>query len=100
MSGLPQDSENVTVLVGNGAVRGVLDRACLAEARLLFVAIPQSFEAGQIIQQARAINPGLKIIARSHSEEEEQHLTAHGATLTIMGEREIARRMIEYAAAS
>ena len=68
-------------------------------ARLLFVAIPQSFEAGQIIEQARAINPGLKIVARAHSDEEERHLKARGATLTIMGEREIARGMIEYARA-
>ncbi|OYX62199.1 MAG: Kef family K(+) transporter [Sphingomonadales bacterium 32-64-17] len=96
-AGLPEASETVTVIAGNAAGRAVLDRAKLPEARLLFVAIPQSFEAGQIVQQARAINPGLRIVARAHSDEEERHLAACGASLTIMGEREIATKMIDQA---
>ncbi|MCB5424221.1 Kef family K(+) transporter [Altererythrobacter sp. CC-YST694] len=96
-SGFPEAGEKVTVIAGNAAARSVLERANLGEARLLFVAIPQSFEAGQIVEQARAINPGLKIVARAHSDEEETHLMSCGANLTIMGEREIARRMIEQA---
>ncbi len=96
-AGLPEASDTVTVIAGNAAGRAVLDRAKLAEARLLFVAIPQSFEAGQIVQQARAINPGLRIVARAHSDEEERHLAACGASLTIMGEREIATKMIDQA---
>lgn len=96
-AGFPQSGEKVSVIAGNAAGRAVLDRANLPEARLLFVAIPQSFEAGQIVQQARAINPALRIVARAHSEEEERHLTACGANLTIMGEREIARKMIDQA---
>jgi len=96
-SGFPQAAENITLITGNAAGREVLARARLEEARLLFVAIPQSFEAGQIIQQARAINPALRIVARAHSDEEEKHLAACGADLTIMGEREIARKMIDQA---
>ncbi|WP_336977840.1 YbaL family putative K(+) efflux transporter [Altererythrobacter fulvus] len=96
-AGLPEASDTVTVIAGNAAGRAVLDRAKLPEARLLFVAIPQSFEAGQIVQQARAINPGLRIVARAHSDEEERHLAACGASLTIMGEREIATKMIDQA---
>ncbi|KPL67896.1 sodium:proton antiporter [Erythrobacter sp. SG61-1L] len=96
-AGLPASGESVTVIGGNAAGPAVLERANLGEARLLFVAIPQSFEAGQIVEQARAINPALRIVARAHSDEEERHLAACGADLTIMGEREIARRMIEQA---
>ncbi len=40
------------------------------------------------------INPALPIIARSHSEEETEHLKKHGATKVIMGEEEIARAML------
>jgi hypothetical protein len=31
------------------------------------IAIPEAFEAGQIVQQARAANPKIQIIARAHT---------------------------------
>ena len=63
-------------------------------ARCLLVAIPDAFEGGQVVAQARAINPALRIIARSHSEEETEHLKKHGANTVIMGEHEIALAML------
>lgn len=54
-------------------------------------------EAGQIIEQARAINPSLPIIARAHTDAEVEHLQKLGADVTIMGEREIAVAMVEHA---
>jgi voltage-gated potassium channel Kch len=59
------------------------------------VAIPDAFEGGQAVMQAREANPDLLIIARAHSEEEVLHLKKHGATTVIMGELEIAKAMIE-----
>ena len=46
------------------------------------------------MQQAREINPGLRIIARAHSEAEIAHLMKHGATSVVMGEHEIAKAML------
>jgi CPA2 family monovalent cation:H+ antiporter-2 len=83
------------VVVGNAARPETRAEANLAEARRLLVAIPNAFEAGQIVEQARAANPQLQIIARAHSDAEVEHLTALGANVVIMGEREIARGMIE-----
>ncbi|MET0270371.1 MAG: cation:proton antiporter, partial [Sphingomonas sp.] len=91
------EGEKATFLVGNAAGPDVLRRARLAEARMLFVAIPESFEAGQIVEQARAINPGLRIIVRTHGEAEARHLTGKGADMTINGEEEIACRMVDQA---
>ena len=85
------------VLEGNAARAGVLDAANLPAARWLFVAIPNAFEAGQAVEQAREANPSLEIIARAHSDAEIDYLRQHGANLIIMGEREIARGMIEHA---
>jgi CPA2 family monovalent cation:H+ antiporter-2 len=76
----------------------VLESANVAEARLLICAILSVFEAGQVIERTRLLNPSLRILARAHSDAEVDHLTRHGADLVIMGEREIARRMIESAA--
>lgn len=95
IDGLPEESETVSVITGNAAGKSVLDQAGLVDARLLLVAIPQTFEAGQIVEQARMLNPSLRILARAHSDEEEVHLKSRGADLTIMGEREIANKMID-----
>jgi K+:H+ antiporter len=59
--------------------------------------VPNAFEAGQIVEQARAINAGLPIVARAHSDAEVDYLQNLGASITIMGEHEIARAMIEHA---
>jgi CPA2 family monovalent cation:H+ antiporter-2 len=81
-------------ITGNAADSDVLQAANLTEARCLIVAIPDAFEGGQVVAQARAANPDLFIIARSHSDEETEHLVKHGANSVIMGEREIAKAML------
>jgi CPA2 family monovalent cation:H+ antiporter-2 len=86
---------NVETIMGNAARSDVLKAANPASARYLVSAIPEAFEAGQIVQQARAANPEIQIIARAHSDAEVNHLTSLGADMVIMGEREIARGMIE-----
>jgi CPA2 family monovalent cation:H+ antiporter-2 len=86
--------DGAEVLAGNAADPQVLAAARLARAKRLFVAIPESFEAGQVCEQARRDNPELAIIARAHSDAAVAHLTKCGATLTIMGEAEIARAML------
>ena len=61
------------------------------------MAIPQGFEAGQVVRQAVSANPDIKIIARAHSDAEVAHLQKCGASTIIMGEREIARGMLDLA---
>jgi len=73
----------------------LLAAAGIQVARRLFVTLPDPFEAGQVVQQARVLAPDLPILARAHTEEAVSHLTSLGATLVVMGEREIAHRMLE-----
>jgi CPA2 family monovalent cation:H+ antiporter-2 len=86
--------DGAEVVVGNAADPEVLALSNLGAARRLFVTIPEAFEAGQVVQQARALNPGLEILARAHSDDCVRHLDGLGASLTVLGEREIAQRMI------
>ena len=80
-------------IAGNATV--ILEAANLPEARTLLIAIPDAFEAGQIVQQARALNPTLEIIARAHSDAEAEHLRSYGASDIVLGEKELATALIE-----
>lgn len=83
--------ERIEAVAGNGVA--LLKFANLKQARCLLVAIPDSFEAGQIVAQARASNAELPIIARGHSDAEVTHLKACGANIVIQGSQEIADAM-------
>ncbi|MGN6149760.1 MAG: YbaL family putative K(+) efflux transporter [Rhizomicrobium sp.] len=89
--------EGIEVIEGNAATARVLKAANIAGARLLFVAIPEAFEAGQIVEQARRSNPEIEIIARAHFDAEVDHLLKLGASEVVMGEREIAHAMLDHA---
>ena len=86
--------QGIAAIAGNAADPELAHAANYPAARCLLVAIPDGFEGGQVVEQARKINPSLPIIARSHSEEETGHLMRHGATKVIMGEQLIAHAMI------
>jgi CPA2 family monovalent cation:H+ antiporter-2 len=90
-------ARGIEVIIGNAAEERVLEAANLASARWLFVAIPDGFEAGTVVEQARKTNPTIEIVARAHYDAEVEHLYRHGANLAIMGEREIARGMLDHA---
>jgi CPA2 family monovalent cation:H+ antiporter-2 len=87
-------AKGIEAVSGNAADPEIIAAANLGAARCLFVAIPEAFEGGQVVQQARAVNPTLPIIARAHTEAEIEHLAKHGANLVVMGEHEIAKAMI------
>jgi CPA2 family monovalent cation:H+ antiporter-2 len=85
------------VIQGNAVRPDVLLRAGLAQATHLFVAVPSPFEAARIIEQARAANPAVKIIARAYTDNDVDLLTQMGATHALIGEQEIARGMLALA---
>jgi CPA2 family monovalent cation:H+ antiporter-2 len=86
--------QGAEAIAGNAADPDIIQATNLEAARCLLVAIPDGFEGGQVVAQARAINPVLPIVARSHSDDETEHLKKYGATAVIMGEEEIAKAMI------
>jgi CPA2 family monovalent cation:H+ antiporter-2 len=93
----PLRKRNIEVLVGTATEARVLKAANLPRARWLFVAIPDGFEAGTVVELARKANPELLIVARAHADAEVKHLTKLGASYVIMGEREIALGMLDHA---
>ncbi|WP_414470700.1 YbaL family putative K(+) efflux transporter [Microvirga sp. M2] len=92
LADLPQGG--VETLIGNAADPEVAAAANVGDARCLLVAIPDAFESGQVVEQARRLNPDLPIVVRVHSAAQEDHVMKYGATRVVMGEQEIARAMI------
>ncbi|AZS49821.1 cation:proton antiport protein [Entomomonas moraniae] len=85
--------QGYTVVEGNAANIDLLKRANIEEAKWLLIAVPNGFEAGQIVEHARTCNPSLDIMARAQTEAEQEHLEQHGSNFVIIGENEIARLM-------
>jgi CPA2 family monovalent cation:H+ antiporter-2 len=83
-------------IAGNALQPGLLERTNLPQARWLISAIPNSFESGNLIGDARSANPSLKIVGRAHSNEEVEYLRKCGADVVIIGEQEIAQRITEH----
>lgn len=72
-----------------------LAAANVKKASNLVLAVPDSFEAGQIVAQAREANAKLNIVARAHTDAEAEYLTSYGASEVIQGSREIAAAMAD-----
>ncbi|WP_158287583.1 cation:proton antiporter [Falsiroseomonas bella] len=92
------------VAAGTAAIWGdatrpeVLEAAALDRARLLVVALPGAVEARAVLALARAANPAIHVVIRTHSDEEAVLMEAEeGVGLVMMGEREVALGMADYA---
>jgi len=84
----------IETFIGPAGEKPLLERINLPGARWLLSAIPDPFEAGHLIEQARTVNPSIRIIARAHSQEAVDYLKGLGAHKIIVGEDEIANSMI------
>lgn len=93
------EKRGIPAVTGNAISEETMRAAGMAEADLLFVTVPDGFEAGGIVELARRINPKIKVYARAHSDAEVAHLQTLGADLIVSGEREIADAMIDKASA-
>ena len=89
-------AEGFEVVFGNAASEDTLKLANLPQARNLLIAISNGFEAGSVCESGRKLNPGISIITRAYSEEEETFLRNLGATAVIRGEREIGKGILTF----
>jgi len=88
-------TDGIETVSGNAANERTFALTNAPAAKRLILAIPNAFEAGQIVLRARAASPDIEIIARAHSDAEVDHLNGLGVQAVVMGEREIARGIVE-----
>ncbi|RYD93422.1 MAG: Kef family K(+) transporter [Sphingomonadales bacterium] len=87
--------QGIPAIAGNGVSSDTLKAAAVETAKLIYITVPDGFEAGRIVEIARQLNPGIRIFARSHNDAEIEHLKSFGADVIISGEEEIAQAMID-----
>lgn len=77
-----------------GNVMTLLHTANLPKAAALVVSLPNGFESGQIVEQARAANPNIFIVARAQSQAEADYLRKYGASDVVIGNQTIADALL------
>lgn len=90
-------ARGVPAIYGDASTPGVLEAARIDRARLLMIATPDGYQTRRIIELARQINPKIDTAVRTHSESEVAYLKGQGVGVAIMGERELAFGLMEYA---
>ena len=82
------------VIHGNAVLAETLEEAGIEEACVLIVAIPNSFEAGEIIASQRGLAPARTILACAYFGDEMEWLQKQGATAVVNGADEVANRLV------
>ena len=85
--------QGIAAVSGNAAEPAVLIQAHIANAAMLVVATPDTLDVRQMVDTARALNPHIEIVLRTHSEDELQLLRQDGMGTVFLGEEELARGM-------
>ncbi len=88
--------QGLQAVAGDASDPAELAQAGIARARMLVIAIPDAFQARQMIESARAQNPGIETVVRTHSEEEAELLRKENAGKVFMGEHELAVGMARH----
>lgn len=91
-------AEGVPVVWGDATRSEVLKAARPEAARLIVLGLPDAAGCRRVLELARAVNAGIIAAARAHDEEEAAFLERErGVGLVVMGEREIALGMADFA---
>lgn len=87
--------QGIAVIYGDPADREVLDYAQVDFAKALIIAIPDRHTQEMIIAHAQTLNRRIKIICRTHHEEDQRHLKSLGVSTVVQPEFEAALSIVE-----
>jgi len=88
--------QGLHAIAGDATHPETLQEAAVSKAVALAVAIPDPFAARRIVEEAKILNPQIKILVRAHNDEEMDYFYEQKVDLALTGPREIGRRMVEY----
>jgi monovalent cation:H+ antiporter-2, CPA2 family len=89
-------ASGVAAVSGNAGEPAVLIQAHIARAAMLVIATPDTFHVRRMIETARALNPDIETVVRTHNDEEAMLLKRENAGTIFMGEHELAQGMTRH----
>lgn len=87
-------AKGISVVYGDPADKDVLDYAQVDYARAVVIAIPDRHTQELIISNAQTLNRHIKIICRTHHEEDQNYLKSLGVQILVQPEFEAALSVI------
>lgn len=86
----------IHAVAGDASEPAVLIQAHIARANVLVIAVPDALRARRMIETARMLNPPIKIVVRTHNEEEAALLQKESGGTVFIGEHELALSMTRH----
>jgi monovalent cation:H+ antiporter-2, CPA2 family len=87
---------NINAVSGDASDPAVLIQAHVARASMLVIATPSTLEMRKMASIARALNPKIEILLRTHNDEESLLLEKENIGKVFMGEHELAIAMTQH----
>lgn len=87
--------KGIPVVFGDPADKDVLDYAQVDLARAVIIAIPDRHTQEMIISNAQTLNRKIRIICRTHHEEDQRWLKSLGVTMIVQPEFEAALSVVQ-----
>ncbi|ABE44076.1 YbaL family putative K(+) efflux transporter [Polaromonas sp. JS666] len=88
--------QGLPAVSGDASEPDVLIQAHIAQARMLVIATPDTLDVRQMIATARALNPAIETVVRTHNEAEAKLLDQENAGKVFLGEHELAQAMTRH----
>jgi CPA2 family monovalent cation:H+ antiporter-2 len=86
----------IPAVVGNAAEPVVLIQAHIARAAMLVIATPDTFDVRKMVEIAKALNPSVQCVVRTHNPEEAELLRKETGGRVFVGEEELAGSMTRH----
>lgn len=87
---------NINAVSGDASDPAVLIQAHVARAGMLVIATPSTLHMRKMVEIARALNPKIEVLLRTHTDEESALLEADRIGKAFMGEHELALAMSQH----
>jgi CPA2 family monovalent cation:H+ antiporter-2 len=85
--------KGIPAVSGNASEPSVLIQAHIANAAMLVIATPDTIDVRKMIKAAKMLNPEIKIVIRTHHEDESKFLREEHLGKVFYGEEELANGM-------
>jgi len=86
--------QNIIAICTDAVNLEVTSGGLIENAEAIVLAIPDAFRAGQIIDAAKKLNPNIKVVVRTHSEEAADIFAKQDISDVFIGEHELGISMI------